>query len=82
FKEVNDRFGHDIGDALLRTVAERVRSTLRQPDKAYRLGGDEFVVNLEGLGASAEEAQSAVQAVADKLRQTLGEDFVFGPIRH
>ncbi len=34
FKEVNDRFGHDIGDALLRTVAERVRSTLRQPDKA------------------------------------------------
>ncbi|WP_447532066.1 diguanylate cyclase, partial [Pseudomonas aeruginosa] len=42
FKEVNDRFGHDIGDALLRTVAERVRSTLRQPDKAYRRGGCAF----------------------------------------
>ncbi|HCF3156940.1 diguanylate cyclase [Pseudomonas aeruginosa] len=47
FKEVNDRFGHDVGDALLKAVAERVRSTLRQPDKAYRLGGDEFAVLLE-----------------------------------
>ncbi|AVK07755.1 diguanylate cyclase domain-containing protein [Pseudomonas paraeruginosa] len=53
FKEVNDRFGHDIGDALLRTVAERLRNTLRQPDKAYRLGGDEFAVLLEDSQANS-----------------------------
>ncbi|WP_216824264.1 diguanylate cyclase domain-containing protein, partial [Klebsiella pneumoniae] len=41
FKEVNDRFGHDLGDALLRTVPERVRSTPRPPDNASRLGGAE-----------------------------------------
>ncbi|MBA4215818.1 MAG: diguanylate cyclase [Proteobacteria bacterium] len=82
FKFVNDNYGHAVGDQLLVEVARRLRARLRDTDTVARLGGDEFVVNLEGLGASAEEAQSAVQAVADKLRQTLGEDFVFGPIRH
>ncbi|ELK4791440.1 TPA: diguanylate cyclase [Pseudomonas aeruginosa] len=65
FKEVNDRFGHDIGDALLRTVAERVRSTLRQPDKAYRLGGDEFAVLLE------DSQENNPQRLADRLLAAL-----------
>ncbi|MEO4047740.1 diguanylate cyclase [Pseudomonas sp. CAU 1711] len=46
FKEVNDRFGHDVGDALLRHIAERLRSAVRQPDLVYRLGGDEFTLIL------------------------------------
>ncbi|MBG6523223.1 diguanylate cyclase [Pseudomonas aeruginosa] len=65
FKEVNDRFGHDIGDALLRTVAERVRSTLRQPDKAYRLGGDEFAVLLE------DSQENNPQRLAERLLAAL-----------
>ncbi|HBO3681839.1 TPA: diguanylate cyclase [Pseudomonas aeruginosa] len=65
FKEVNDRFGHDIGDALLRTVAERLRSTLRQPDKAYRLGGDEFAVLLE------DSQENNPQRLAERLLAAL-----------
>ncbi|WP_309118088.1 sensor domain-containing diguanylate cyclase [Pseudomonas aeruginosa] len=65
FKEVNDCFGHDIGDALLRTVAERVRSTLRQPDKAYRLGGDEFAVLLE------DSQENNPQRLAERLLAAL-----------
>ena len=65
FKEVNDRFGHDVGDALLRTGAERVRSTLRQPDKAYRLGGDEFAVLLE------DSQENNPQRLAERLLAAL-----------
>ncbi|MBG7559972.1 diguanylate cyclase [Pseudomonas aeruginosa] len=65
FKEVNDRFGHDVGAALLRTVAERVRSTLRQPDKAYRLGGDEFAVLLE------DSQENNPQRLAERLLAAL-----------
>ncbi|MBX5688264.1 diguanylate cyclase [Pseudomonas aeruginosa] len=65
FKEVNDRFGHDVGDALLKAVAERVRSTLRQPDKAYRLGGDEFAVLLE------DSRENNPQRLAERLLAAL-----------
>ncbi|WP_322100577.1 diguanylate cyclase domain-containing protein [Pseudomonas aeruginosa] len=65
FKEVNDRFGHDVGDALLKAVAERVRSTLRQPDKAYRLGGDEFAVLLE------DSQENHPQRLAERLLAAL-----------
>jgi diguanylate cyclase (GGDEF)-like protein len=55
FKEVNDALGHDTGDALLRHVAERLRSHLTGRGVIARLGGDEFAVLLSGL-ASTEEA--------------------------
>lgn len=44
FKDINDRFGHAVGDALLRGIAERLWDTLEHPDIAVRIGGDEFVV--------------------------------------
>ena len=49
FKRVNDTYGHDVGDVVLRTVAQRMNSVMRKNDVFARIGGDEFVVVLYGL---------------------------------
>jgi len=49
FKEVNDKFGHDIGDLLLQETANRFKSLLRETDTICRLGGDEFIILLARL---------------------------------
>lgn len=54
FKKINDRHGHDAGDAILRTVAGRILNRVRPGDLAARVGGDEFIVILPGLGDRAE----------------------------
>ncbi|BEL12666.1 bifunctional diguanylate cyclase/phosphodiesterase [Actinoplanes sichuanensis] len=49
FKEVNDRYGHTTGDALLQTISHRLRDRLRPEDTVARLGGDEFTLLLPGM---------------------------------
>ncbi len=65
FKEVNDTFGHQAGDALLRQVAARIRDAVRSSDTVARLGGDEFALLLPGA-----DRDGAVQA-AQTLRAAL-----------
>ncbi len=70
FKPVNDRYGHDVGDALLVAVGERLRHQVRSSDFIARLGGDEFVVVARGL---ADEA--AAQRLGAKVLDTFATPF-------
>jgi diguanylate cyclase (GGDEF)-like protein len=70
FKEVNDTLGHDAGDIVLKTVAERVSSCLREVDSAARLGGDEFVVLLHNI-RNESEIDKAGTRIAGAIRQPL-----------
>ncbi len=70
FKRVNDCCGHEVGDRVLREMAERLRASLRQGDLAARVGGDEFVVLLPGC-----VGDDAVRAVVENLRASLGQPY-------
>jgi diguanylate cyclase (GGDEF)-like protein/PAS domain S-box-containing protein len=70
FKSVNDTLGHDIGDELLRQVAERLNRNLRIGDFSGRWGGDEFIVCLEDFGEQRNAA-----AAAQKLVLVLSEKY-------
>jgi diguanylate cyclase (GGDEF)-like protein/PAS domain S-box-containing protein len=73
FKTLNDTKGHDIGDLLLAEVAKRLNLCVRDGDTVARLGGDEFVVVLESLSASADEAATQAELVAEKIRSALNQ---------
>jgi diguanylate cyclase (GGDEF)-like protein/PAS domain S-box-containing protein len=77
FKLINDTFGHDAGDLVIRTFADRVRSTLRESDFVARLGGDEFVLIVENLASRAEAG-----GVAGKLIAAMEEPFDLGGRTH
>jgi diguanylate cyclase (GGDEF)-like protein/PAS domain S-box-containing protein len=66
FKTVNDELGHDVGDDLLRTVAERFSSVLRPRDVVARLGGDEFVVLCPDL-STPEQGADVARRLLDAL---------------
>ncbi|MEZ5176466.1 MAG: EAL domain-containing protein [Acidimicrobiia bacterium] len=73
FKDVNDRFGHAVGDELLRQIAGRLISVLRETDTVARLGGDEFTIILEG-GRRVEDAGR----VATKILRTAAAPYRVG----
>jgi diguanylate cyclase (GGDEF)-like protein/PAS domain S-box-containing protein len=64
FKDVNDAQGHDFGDRLIREVAERLSSCMRESDSLARLGGDEFVIVLTSLGEEESAASAARRLLA------------------
>jgi diguanylate cyclase (GGDEF)-like protein len=70
FKNINDTLGHQIGDALLRTVAERLRGCIRETDEIARLGGDEFVIVQTKVGGPGDVAQ-----FARRVRETIMQPY-------
>lgn len=70
FKPVNDNLGHDIGDALLKQVAQRLLVGVRASDTVARIGGDEFVVMLPTI-----EHERDATVVAEKILHTLNQPF-------
>ncbi|MEM7401829.1 MAG: EAL domain-containing protein, partial [Pseudomonadota bacterium] len=72
FKYVNDTLGHNVGDLLLKQVAERILSCVRSADTVARLGGDEFTLALDGI-----EDTTIVANIADKICRKVGEPYSF-----
>jgi diguanylate cyclase (GGDEF)-like protein len=70
FKLINDSFGHLIGDLLLKSVAQRLKSCLQSPNVVARLGGDEFAVLLEDV-----KDMGTVTAVAQRIQSQLQHPF-------
>jgi diguanylate cyclase (GGDEF)-like protein len=68
FKSVNDTLGHPAGDALLKSVAKRLRGILRGPDVVARLGGDEFAIIQSGVSSETQAAK-----LAKRVLRALGE---------
>jgi len=70
FKTINDTLGHDVGDELLRRIAQRLRGAVRRIDTVARLGGDEFTVvvtKLDNAADAAVVARTLIEAVREPL---------------
>ena len=77
FKQVNDTFGHQVGDMLITTVASRLSSMLRKTDLVARVGGDEFVLLLQGSNLDFAPA-----VVATQILDAVAQPFLVGEQEH
>jgi len=73
FKHINDSFGHEAGDAVLREVAARLRASMREEDTVARLGGDEFVLVIAEPPDAAQLAN-----LVERIRQSVSAPIVVG----
>jgi diguanylate cyclase (GGDEF)-like protein len=76
FKDVNDRFGHDVGNELLVAVAARLRTCVRPGDVVARMGGDEFTImltRLESIAPAVEVAERICQMLTEPFTLSVGD---------
>ncbi|MGA7594796.1 MAG: PAS domain S-box protein [Gallionella sp.] len=78
FKTLNDLYGHETGDLLLKQVALRLSECVREGDTVARLGGDEFVVLLENLSEFSIEAAKQTETIAYKILTAIGQPYQLG----
>lgn len=71
FKQVNDRFGHEVGDEVLRQVSARLRTVMRDSDTVGRLGGDEFVMLIDSSGGLDVGPELVAERILDMVRQPI-----------
>jgi len=77
FKPVNDEYGHEAGDVILKDVAKCLKSVLRKVDIAARLGGDEFVVLINQISAGEDNATESALNLAEKVRSKISHPVEF-----
>ena len=75
FKPINDNYGHDAGDLLLKEAANRILLTIRKVDTVARFGGDEFVVILNSLEFDKEQSRESSAEIADKVRIKVADPY-------
>jgi diguanylate cyclase (GGDEF)-like protein len=75
FKEINDRYGHEFGDSVLRESATRITAEIRETDTVARIGGDEFVIILSSL-----PEKSIANRIADSLVAAIAQPVCVGAI--
>jgi diguanylate cyclase (GGDEF)-like protein len=76
FKDVNDSFGHDVGDSVLMALSERIRQLLRPSDTVARFGGDEFTILCEDL---KDERQA--MGIAQRILEIFSEPLIFDDLK-
>lgn len=76
FKPINDRYGHDAGDLMLQSIAQRLREHVRAGDAVARLGGDEFAVLIGG-----DDAEQHAREIARRLLAELAKPVIYGAER-
>ena len=82
FKSLNDTVGHYHGDCLLKLLAQRLLTCVREDDTVARLGGDEFVVMLENLSEDIVEAAAQAKNIAEKILTTFEQPYQFSDYQH
>lgn len=82
FKILNDTLGHQMGDELLKQVAQRLGKCVRSIDTVARLGGDEFVVMLEEIGSNSAQAAALAETVGYKIVNMLNQEYRLGAQHH
>lgn len=73
FKQVNDTYGHETGDALLNIVAKRLKNSIREKDRAFRIGGDEFAVVIHGT-----HDKKFFEGVIARMRENVAREVIIG----
>ena len=82
FKTLNDTRGHEVGDLLLREVASRLKTCVREEDTVARLGGDEFVVMLQGLSQQVIEAAAQTKMIGENILASLNQPYQLAEHTH
>jgi len=84
FKEINDQYGHDVGDQFLSCFAENLQTSLHYKYNVYRIGGDEFVIIIDKIADYVNGRSNMIEEIVQSIQQNLRkgwtiDDFYFSP---